>query len=200
MESFLQSFKNIKGIVQVGANTGQEIPIFTKFTKNILLFEPIPEHVKSIKQNYPECIIFPYALGSANTEMFFYESTNNGESSSLLVPAQHTHYYPDVKFLPPTKINVKTGKTIIEKFNLKINEYNVLVTDTQGYDLEVIKGFEEYLNNFELIILEYINIRLYENCSSLLEIELFLSSKNFKLFNIFDEVLGAGNAAFIKNV
>ena len=58
--------KNITGIIQVGANVGQEIPILTKHAINIYLFEPLTEAFNTLKENiskYKNIKIFKFALG-----------------------------------------------------------------------------------------------------------------------------------------
>jgi hypothetical protein len=81
-----------------------------------------------------------------------------------------------------------------------MNNFNILVSDAQGYDLEAIKGFGPYIANFELIIAEYINSNLYENEASLDDMINYLTPLNFELIDTFDENLGAGNAVFKKRI
>jgi hypothetical protein len=199
MINYFKLISNIKGIIQVGANSGQELSLLKSVSNNIILIEPIPELAENLKNNNPDCLVIPCALGSQNSEMDFLISSNQGESSSLLKPLNHTKFYPDINFNRSIKISVKTFESIINEYNLNINNFNVLLSDTQGYDLEVIKGFNSNIYNFDLIIVEYINSKLYENDSSLIDIENYLIHFGFKLMEVFDENLGAGNAVFIKN-
>jgi len=194
--SIKNNIDNVRGIFQVGANTGQEMPLFLKYTANIILVEPIASLVNMLKANYPKITIIPYALGSKTETKKIYQSTNNFESSSLLKPLKHCTLYPSVKFDDGIEIQVKTFSDVKQEFNIDISTFNVLVTDTQGYDLEVIKGFDNDIVNFELIILEYINSELYEGNSNLEEIKKYLTNYKFSLLYTFDETQGAGNAVF----
>ena len=40
-----QNKKDISGIIQVGANIGQQVTLISKFTENIYLFEPLKEFI-----------------------------------------------------------------------------------------------------------------------------------------------------------
>lgn len=198
MKHYFDKVKNIKGVIQIGANNGQEVNFFNKYTNNIILVEPIPEIAKTLKCNHPNFLVIPYALGSVNTEMDFYIASNGGASSSLLKPLNHSIFYPHIKFETPQKIPVRRFDSLIAELNIDINLFNILVSDAQGYDLEVIKGFGNYINNFDLIIAEYINSSLYENDGNLDSMKKYLSLFGFILLNKYDENLGAGNAVFIK--
>jgi hypothetical protein len=118
----------------------------------------------------------------------------------VLKPLNHITYYPDIKFDNLTKIPIRTFESLIDEYKIDINNFNILISDTQGYDLEAIKGFKHYIKNIELIIAEYINSDLYENNASLKDMIDYLSPLGFKLLNTFDENLGAGNAVFIKKI
>jgi FkbM family methyltransferase len=198
MIEYINQIPNIKGIIQVGANSGQEVGLFKKFTNNIILIEPIPQLANYLNQIHPDCLVIPHGLGSTNTQMDLYLASNRGESSSVLKPINHITYYPDIEFNDSVKIHIKTFESLIEEYNIDMNNYNILISDTQGYDLEVIKGFGNYIKIFELIIAEYINSDLYENDASLEDITNYLSPMGFELTNTYDENLGAGNAVFKK--
>ncbi len=198
MIEYINQIPNIKGIIQVGANSGQEVGLFKRFTNNIILIEPIPQLAQYLSQIHPDCLVIPCGLGSTNNYMDLYLASNGGESSSVLKPLNHPKYYPGILFEYSIKIQVRTFESLIDELNIDMDNFNVLVSDAQGYDLEAIKGFGDYVKNFELIIAEYINSDLYENDASLDDMISYLTPLGFKLINTFDENLGAGNAVFKK--
>jgi FkbM family methyltransferase len=188
MKKYLEMV-DVKGIIQVGACNGQEISLLENFTKNIMLIEPHPHLANFLKVRYPEYKVIETALGNENNESDFY-TASNGESSSLLKPHKHIKFHPTITFNDIIKVKVQR----FEDMKIDISGYNVLITDTQGTDLDVLKGFGSLINNIDLIISEYINSDLYYGNQGL---NLFVEYlKNFKLIETFDENQGAGNAVF----
>ena len=199
MIEYINNIQNIKGIIQVGANSGQEVGLFKKFTNNIILIEPIPQLANYLNQIHPDCLVIPCGLGSTNNYMDLHLASNGGESSSVLKPLSHLKYYPDVLFENSIKIPVRTFESLIDECNIDINNFNILVSDAQGYDLEAIKGFGDYIKNIELIIAEYINSDLYENNASLDDMINYLTPLDFNLVDTFDKNELVGNAVFQNN-
>jgi len=181
---------NVRGVIQVGANVGQEVSILKQYTENIMLIEPLPNLANQLKLKYPNYIIIETALGNENSERDFFVASNGGESSSILKPKKHIEIYPSITFNETRKVFVRR----FDSLNIDIKGYNVLITDTQGCDLDVLKGFGDSLNVFDLIICEYIDVELYENNQGL---DLFLKYlTNFQMVETFDNNSGAGNVAF----
>jgi len=57
MNNLLQEISQkikILGIIQAGANIGQECKNFEKYTKNIICFEPVTKAFQVLKKNNPE--------------------------------------------------------------------------------------------------------------------------------------------------
>jgi FkbM family methyltransferase len=185
----------IKGIVQVGANTGQECFLFRNYTNNIICFEPLKSQFNYLKKNNPEITCYNIALGDENETKEMYIASNNGESSSFLKPLNHLNEFTHIHF---QKSNDSFEIKRFDSLNINLENYNTLVSDTQGYELNVFKGFGEKLNQIDSIYVEYINSSQYEGDSSLTEIENYLSQYGFKLLKLFKESENWGNAIFIK--
>lgn len=200
IEKYLKNVNNITGIIQVGANTGQELPVFKKYTNNIILIEPLQQLCNVLTAICPECMVVPYAVGLEDTNLDYYLSSNNGESSSLLKPKNHTIVYPGITFRNMGKVPVRKVDTLIEQYGDKFNTCNVLMSDTQGYDLEVVKSFGTKITQFELIYLEFINNGLYEDeTNNIPSISEYLNQFNYTLFEIDGDVNGSGNVVYYKS-
>ena len=186
---------NVKGIIQVGACAGQEVPTLESYTKNIILVEPHPHLVNHLKNRFPNYSVIETALSNEDSERDFYVASN-GESSSILKPKEHLTIYPHITFNETRRVQVRR----FESLGIDISNYNVIISDTQGCDLDVLKGFGELLQHIDLIIAEYINTNLYENNQGLNSFIEYL--KDFELIETFDENNGAGNVVFkrIENV
>ena len=159
-------FKNnddqITGIIQVGANIGQEIPLITQYSDNIYLFEPLSKIFNILKKNssgYKNINIFNFALGQKEEiKKIYIADLNNSASSSILKPSSHLEYYPEIKFNRTEEIAVKRFDSLDSEFDA-----NFLILDVQGYELEVIKGFGNKINDIDFIYTEVSTEELYEN-------------------------------------
>ena len=197
MKRYLDLVK-VKGIIQAGANSGQEVSLFLQYTNDIILCEPIPQHAEALSRQYPGVRVFNMALGSTDGNGVLHIASNSGESSSLLTPMDHLIHYRDVKFNSDISVQIKRLDTLIEENAIDMSKYNVLVTDTQGYDLEVIKGLGRHLLSIDLIISEYINTNLYAGNAGLESFKQYLGPEGFNLKETSDECRGAGNAIFTR--
>jgi FkbM family methyltransferase len=190
---------NIRGIIQAGANTGQEIKFFRKYTTKIILFEPIPVHALNLSRMNLDLMVYNYALGNDDKEGILHIASNQGASSSLLQPVDHIFHYKEITFNEDILVKIRKFFTIAKEESIDVSKYNVLVTDCQGYDLEVIKGFEEHIDVIDLVVCEFINTNLYEGNAGLKEITEYLESKGLNFVGQAPEYLGAGNAFFKRN-
>ena len=87
MQNFLTDISGkfqIKGIIQVGSNVGQECNILRKFTKNIICFEPVPKVFEILQKNNTDIICYNFGLGDKNETKEMNIASNNSESSSFL--------------------------------------------------------------------------------------------------------------------
>jgi hypothetical protein len=87
----------VRGIIQVGACAGQELPILEKYTQNIMLIEAHPHLTNHLIAKFPKYVVIETALGNENSERDFYLASN-GESSSLLKPYKHIIHHPTITF------------------------------------------------------------------------------------------------------
>jgi hypothetical protein len=167
-----------KGIIHVGAHEGQEVELYEKLgIKNIMLFEPIPKIFNKLKTKYSEdYLVFNTALGDTEGEITMnIENVNDCKSSSILEPLKHINYYPHIVFTE--KIDVKITK--LDNFLSYSDRFNVMVIDTQCYELEVLKGGEKFLDKIDNIICEVNNEELYMGCPDVNEIDEYLKTFGF---------------------
>ena len=92
------------------------------------------------------------------------------------------------------KLHIQENNKKIKSSKLKDeipNEFknyknNLIKIDVQGAELKVLEGLDEFINNFEVIILE-VSIHQYNKDAPLFDQVLnFMIKKNFKLYDIFD--------------
>jgi FkbM family methyltransferase len=168
----------IEGIIHVGAHEGQEVDLYERIgVKNIMLFEPIPKIFDKLNAKYSkDYLVFDTALGNIEGNiMMNIENSNDCKSSSILEPLKHIDYYPHIVFTE--KINIKITK--LDNFLSYSDRFNVMVIDTQGYELEVLKGSEKFLEKIDNIICEVNNEELYMGCPDVNELDEYLKTFGF---------------------
>ena len=112
-----------------------------------------------------------------------------------LKPKLHLEKHSWVTFNEPKRlIHIDT----LDSYN--IVDCNFLHMDTQGYELEILKGSEETLKYIDYIYTEINIMELYENCVQLEELDEYLKSKNFIRTELILTGYGAGDALYIKKL
>ena len=76
---------------------------------------------------------------------------------------------------------------------------NLIKIDAQGSEIKILKGLNNYIYNFEVIILE-VSVHEYNKNAPLFDdIMLYMKSKNFTLYDIYDlKRLGGNNSILIQ--
>jgi len=174
----------IHGIIQVGANNGQELNLLVKHSDNIYLFEPLKSAYSILlakSANYKTVKTYNFALGDSHgVEALNVTKTNNGASSSILKPTLHKDYFPEIQFNAVEEVAVKRFDEIDENIDA-----NFLIIDVQGFELKVLKGFGNKLKNIDFIFTEYSLKPLYENSVLIYDLDDFLKNFGYIRFKTF---------------
>jgi hypothetical protein len=74
---------------------------------------------------------------------------------------------------------------------------NLIKIDAQGSEIKILKGLHNYIYNFEVVILE-VSVHEYNKNAPLFDdIMLYMKSKNFILYDIYDLKRLGGNNSFL---
>ena len=80
-----------------------------------------------------------------------------------------------------------------------MNNYDFINIDTQGSELEILKGFEEYLDNIKYIYAEINVKKLYKDIALLSELDDYLYKKGFiRVETVIHEDVGWGQGFYIR--
>lgn len=161
---------NLNSFLDIGANVGASALSFIKmgFYNKIYLFEPnfqlYNNYLKKIKKKYNNLTIYNYALGSKNKSLIFFLP---------YIGETFIHYFSsfDKKYIinscsntfPNKKIILKKKIIKVKKFDdLKIKDViDFIKIDSEGYDLEIIKGLQKTISKFNPTLLIEYNLNLY---------------------------------------
>lgn len=183
---FLRSNMPVTGVIHVGTNWGEEIMYYRALGLKVIGFEPLEHAFSACLNTYgddPEVEIFNYGLGSATEVLTMHETFNperddSGGSSFLkeITPMEHR----EIKQYP---LEVKSYNKFLHEnpeIALRISEYNCLVVDTQGMEMDVLLGMGDWLKNFICLNIECSREPAYEGEATAYEVIAYLDEYNFQ--------------------
>jgi FkbM family methyltransferase len=172
-ESLFNSLKNkINIIFDVGCRSDSE---FTKFNGIVHYFDPMTNFIEELskqKNNNTKSYFNNFGLGNKNEVTHYYpryQSFYNRINSCSIDDEAN-------KLL----LNIRKASDYISENN--INNIDFLKIDTEGYELNVLLGFENYLQNVKIIQFEYGGTYL-DNGNKLIDVINYLKSKGFSKFS-----------------
>ena len=169
---FIKIKDKIDCIFDVGCRSDSE---FVNFTGEVHYFDPVNNFIEELKKNnnFNRIAQFNnFGLGEDNKQTYYYpkyQSFYNRTNSCYISD-------DDNKIL----LDIKKGKDYIIDNNIKNIDF--LKIDTEGYELNVIKGFEDYIENIKIIQFEYGGTFL-DNKTKLIDVINYLEQKGFHKFS-----------------
>lgn len=186
------------GAVDVGAYHGDwSRACRSVWNAPVLMVEPQPhckpilERSSTATRGAPIHLEF-CALGKApGTVEFLLEETN----SRIAQPGEFGS-------LAAIQVPVMTLQELIPRYPEK---FNLLKLDVQGFELDVLEGAAEFLQQFEVIILEVSIIRIGQ-VPTFYEVMQYMDGKGYRLYDFLpmyyrplDNALWQGDAFFVRN-
>ena len=169
----------VKGVLHVGGHLGEEYPIYKKVgAQKIVFFEPIPDIYNELTKRLKGCedvVLVKKALGSRNETRDMHIHRGGGESTSFLKPTALYDGYFEEKTVP---LEIVTLDSFLPSLN-DSHVFNMLVTDTQGFDLEVLKGAQNALKQIKYIYTE-VSKGHYHGEPALEDFDVFLKPFGFR--------------------
>lgn len=174
---------DIGGVIHVGANDGYEIQFYLAMgIPRIMAFEPLSSAYQLLRDDYRFCGVdcLNIALGNHNGFEDFYVTEGDGMGSSFFKPLPEANYS-----------NLKHERVRVVRFHDFVRDskrvltikgkllYNTLVVDVQGYELEVLKGFDGHLDNFEFLNIECSRVPIYEGEPTAEEVITYLANFDY---------------------
>jgi FkbM family methyltransferase len=185
-------------IIDVGAHRGESLKSFEKNIPNSYLYigmEPNPDAysdfksvAESIKSEKSEIHCLTSAVGNTNGKVKFLK-TNESAVGGVLPPVKGLlERVPagDHLINEEFEVDLITVTSLVEKFNLK--SVDVLKIDTEGYDLEVLRGAIEVIAKEipKVIITEVFFVPYRESQAYFWDIALFMEKNGYHFVNLYD--------------
>ncbi|MCK4810116.1 MAG: FkbM family methyltransferase [Candidatus Omnitrophica bacterium] len=145
---------NVNCVIDVGAHKGEFGRRLRRngFLGQIISFEPVQHSFKELSlccKNDPKWKAYNFALGSEESTKTI-KVMKSDDFSSFLTPVSYSkeRFKDSLDIDHAENVQVKTIDSILFKILKDINKPCVfLKMDTQGFDLEVIKGAQKSINN-----------------------------------------------------
>ena len=182
----------ISTLIDVGSHKGLYTDLFLRNfnIKMVYMFEPQKKFYKLIKKKYKnrnKIQIFNNAISDRNTEKKIY--INKHDLTSSLTKSNKNNFYLNMKAklfggnldnMITASYNVKTVRLsdIIKK--KKIKSIDLIKIDTEGHELNVIKGLAKEISKIKVILIEFHTNDIYINYNSN-KIHKYLIKKDFVL-------------------
>lgn len=182
----------IKGLIHAGANDGEEVPGYLELgIRHLILFEPLASAwAKAASLETPEDCEFTVdnaALSDYDGESHLNVTPGHGKASSLL---DNDFKHPEIKakwddqteYIGKQFCHVRRFDSWAEanKEMIDLANYDCLVLDTQGNELEVLKGCGKLLKNFKFLTVELSDKPIYKGEHAGQEVIDWLDKQGFK--------------------
>jgi FkbM family methyltransferase len=172
-----------KGVVHVGANSGQERFDYARFNLPVMWIEPNPSVFMELKKNIqslPGQKAIKHLLMDQDGKRFaFNVSTNEGLSSSVFDLHMHKDIWPTVGFSGQIVMKSERFDTVVEHNGIDLSPYDHLVMDVQGAELLALRGFGSLLNGFSSIKTEAADFESYRGSCLVGDVCEFLNVAGF---------------------
>lgn len=186
----------IKNIIDIGSHKGKYFDLFYKnFNINrAILIEPQIDYFNYLKSKYKnkkKIKIFNNAISSSKLLKYFYINRHDLTSSLNLI--NHKNNFLKLKskifgfnsknmIKKKVKIRTETLDSLLQKS--KIKKIDLVKIDTEGHELEVLKGSKKYIKKFKIILIEFRRDNVYKNYNAN-KIHRIIIKNNFSLKKIF---------------
>lgn len=190
---------NVTGVIHVGGHIGQEMETYKKNNvTNLIVFEPqkVPfQKLSAVVESvgFDNVTLINKALGNS-CESVEMTCNDDGLCSSILNPKHVLEQYPNIVFNRKETVEMVTMDSVIPEDH----NFNFLNMDTQGYELEVLKGAQKTLEKIDCVYTEVNNTEVYENNALIEEIDQYL--QKYDMIRVETDWMGGtwGDAFYIR--
>ena len=176
----------------IGAHEGESIEFFSKYLqiKKIYSFEASLKNFKQLKKKYKNNSFLKLeniALSSKKSKKIFNQCNESSSSTFSKINTESKYLKKKLKYLSVRKpdnffkkitINTDTLDSYLAK--KKIFKIDLVKMDTEGHELEILKGSKKNLKNIKTIIFEHHYDNMLKKNYTFSDINFFLKKNSFK--------------------
>lgn len=177
--------RRVRGVIHVGANTGQERAHYRQYRLPVVWIEPIPEVFAQLQANIAglpgQRALQALAADAEGRSVEFHVASNDGLSSSMLELAGHRELWPGVDFRRTLALRTTTLDALVRDGAIApADGFNALVMDTQGSELQVLRGAAALLPRIDVVKTEAADFEAYSGGCRLADLDAFLRAQGFE--------------------
>jgi FkbM family methyltransferase len=192
-----------KGVLHLGANTGEELDIYVKAGIQRVVWvdcnrRTLP-YLRMNVEHVPGHVVIEAAVSDEDGEELDFRVTNNNASSSILELGEHQQLYPHIREIDKQRVITITVDRMLKAYDYKLEEFDFVNLDLQGYELKALRGMTELLPNVKWVYTEVNFSHVYKNCCLVDELDGFLAQYGFKRKLTADTGLHWGDAFYAKD-
>lgn len=177
---------SIRGVIHIGAHWGEEKRAYEeiKIYRQVWI-EPIPENFRTlchtVALNRPGVHAFQLACGSmpSRSKMVISHSIR-AETHSLAKLKRQLEVHPEHKQVGEVEVEVVRLDDLLEKEGIRAEDFNLIVFDTQGTELDAMMGAQKTIAQMDCVVSEVGTLELYENMALEGQIDAWLKERGFK--------------------
>lgn len=171
---------SFSGVLHIGANVGEEREVYDQLgIRKQIWIEGNPEIFLKLKENIsynPQATALNYVIGDENKETVLHISNNGSQSSSVLNLGTHKIQHPDVHYVKDISCQMHR----VDSLNLDLDGVDLLNIDLQGFEYQALQGMGDLLKQFKAAYLEVNKANVYEGCTQIESMDLFMLAKGFR--------------------
>jgi len=180
-----QFLESALGLIHVGAHFGEERMDYAKMNLAVLWIEADPRIVPKLRANlrgFSKQICLQALLGDRAQEACDFYIANNEGASSSLYPLDQAHLiWPELKMGEKLSLPKYTLPQALLQAGLSMSDFDTLILDVQGAEMEILKGIPQIQKYFKRIQLETSNFAVYQGVPLKEEIDQYLFERGYEV-------------------
>jgi FkbM family methyltransferase len=189
----LLSRLDIDCVLDVGANAGQYRDFLRDkvlYDGSIISFEPVSRHIDALRERSKadrDWHIEAYALGSSDGAMPINVMVSDQFSSFLEPDHDRVKDYAELNVACHTEtVTVRTLDVVLPVLQERIGfDRPYLKIDTQGFDIEVLRGADDSLSAVKALQTEASVIGIYKGMPQYMDIIRYLDERGFDITGLY---------------
>jgi len=181
---FAQHGIQTKGVLHLGANTGQEAEVYDALgIQKVVWVEALPDIHAKLQAHilpFPGQIALCACVSSVEGDIVTFRRANNeAQSSSFLEFGTHAKEHPTTKFIGQQAMRTQRVDALLQRASIKVEDGWFLNVDLQGAELLALVGMGELLRKFAHAYIEVNKAYLYKGCPLVEQIDDYLAKYGF---------------------